>query len=108
MPKEIIKNRKGQKLAVSIEEASNQKGLVFIMHGLGGFKEQPHIETFARVFRDNDYTVVRFDTTNTFGESEGNYENATVTNYYEDLEDVINWARGGRGIKNRFVWRVIA
>ena len=63
------------------------------MHGLGGFKEQPHIETFAESFFELDYTVIRFDTTNTFGESEGNYENATVTNYLEDLEDVIEWAK---------------
>ena len=55
------------------------------MHGLGGFKEQPHIETFAESFFELDYTVIRFDTTNTFGESEGNYENATVTNYLEDF-----------------------
>lgn len=39
------------------------------------------------------YTVVRFDTTNTFGESDGRYEDATTTNYYADLEDVIEWAR---------------
>lgn len=92
MKKEFIKNRKGQKIAVLIEEAENQKGLAFVMHGLGGFKEQPHIKTFADAFRENGYTVVRFDTTNTFGESEGNYEDATTTNYYEDLEDVIKWA----------------
>ena len=93
MEKIFIKNRKNQNVSVIIEKVDNQKGLVFVMHGLGGFKEQPHIEIFAKVFRDNDYTVVRFDTTNTFGESDGNYSDATVTNYYEDLEDVINWSK---------------
>jgi len=92
MIKEIIKNRKNQKMAVMLEEAKNQKGLVFVMHGLGGFKEQPHIEAMANAFKENNYTVVRFDTTNTLGESDGEFEKATVGNYYEDLQDVIKWA----------------
>lgn len=63
------------------------------MHGLGGFKEQDHIATFAEAFKEKGFTVVRFDTTNTFGESDGKYEDATITNYYEDLEDVIRWSK---------------
>lgn len=90
--KEIIKNRKGQKMVVIVERAKPQNGLAFAMHGLGGFKEQSHIQTIAEVFKQNGYTIVRFDTTNTLGESDGNYENATATNYYEDLEDVIKWS----------------
>jgi len=93
MEKIFIKNRHNQNVSVLIEKADNQKGLAFVMHGLGGFKEQPHIENFAKAFRDNNYTVIRFDTTNTFGESDGNYSDATVTNYYEDLEDVISWSQ---------------
>ena len=91
MTKEIIKNRKNQKMVVIIEKSEPQKGLAFVMHGLGGFKEQPHIQTIAESFQQNGYTVIRFDTTNTLGESDGNYEDATTTNYYEDLEDVIKW-----------------
>ncbi|MDP4007394.1 MAG: alpha/beta fold hydrolase [bacterium] len=90
--KNFIKNRRGQRIAVLVEESEDSKGLAFVMHGLGGFKEQPHIETYAGVFLANGYTVVRFDTANTFGESEGDYQDATTTNYYEDLEDVISWA----------------
>lgn len=88
-----IKNRKGQNIVVLVEESKNSKGLAFVMHGLSGNKEQPHIATFAETFKERNYTVVRFDTTNTFGESGGKYEDATVTNYYEDLEDVIIWAK---------------
>ncbi len=89
----FIKNRKEQKIAFLVEKPKSPKGLAFIMHGLGGFKEQPQIETFTRAFFDNGYTTVRFDTTNTLGESDGNYEDATLTNYYEDLEDVIKWSK---------------
>jgi pimeloyl-ACP methyl ester carboxylesterase len=72
------------------------------MHGLGGFKEQPHIQMFAEAFRENGFTTVLFDTTNTFGESDGNYEDATTTNYYEDLEDVIKWAKTQSWYKEPF------
>lgn len=92
MEKIKIKNRKGLNVVVVVERVGPQKGLAFVMHGLSGFKEQPHIQTIADAFRESGYTVVRFDTTNTFGESDGDYENATTTNYYEDLEDVIKWA----------------
>lgn len=91
--KTFVKNRKGQKISVVVEEDPNPKGLAFVMHGLGGYKEQPHIQAFVQGFIDNDFNIVLFDTTNTFGESEGNYEDATTTNYYEDLEDVIDWAK---------------
>ena len=89
----FIKNRKNQKTAILVEKPENPRGLAFIMHGLGGFKEQPHITIYADAFFGNDYVAVRFDTTNSIGESDGNYEDATVTNYYEDLEDVIEWAK---------------
>lgn len=91
--KQFIKNRKNQNISVLVEKSDNPKGLAFVMHGLGGFKEQPHIKTFAKAFKDNNYIVVRFDTTNTFGESDGDYADATVTNYFEDLEDVIEWSK---------------
>lgn len=93
MEKVFIKNRKGLKLAVLIEKSEDQKGLAFVMHGLSGYKEQVHIKIMANAFKDNGYTTVRFDTANTYGESQGgDPQDATVTNYYEDLEDVIKWA----------------
>ncbi len=91
MEKFFIKNRHNQKIAVIVDEGN--AGLVFVMHGLGGFKEQKHIEAIASAFQGSNYTVVRFDTTNSIGESEGEFEKATVGNYYDDLVDVIEWAK---------------
>jgi pimeloyl-ACP methyl ester carboxylesterase len=105
MQKLFIKNRKGQKVAVIEEETKNAKGLAFVMHGLGGFKEQPHVATFAKAFLEKGFTAVRFDTTNSIGESDGKYEDATTTNYYEDLEDVIEWAGKQKWYKEPF-WLV--
>jgi len=88
-----IKNQLGQKLAIVVETSTPQKGLAFVMHGLGGFKEQPHIQVLAETLREKGYTVVTFDTTNSFGESDGDYSDATTTNYEADLEAVIDWAK---------------
>lgn len=103
MEKIFIKNRKNQKLSIVFQRVENPMGLVFILHGLGGSKKQPIIETCAETFLKCNYNTIRFDTTNTFGESDGNYENATTTNYYEDLEDVISWAKNSNFYQEPFV-----
>ncbi|MCK4829604.1 alpha/beta fold hydrolase, partial [bacterium] len=100
--KQTIKNRKGQNVVVLIEEVSNQKGLAFVMHGLGGFKEHLHVQAMADAFKEKGYTVIRFDTTNTIGESDGDYSDATTTNYYQDLEDVISWAKSQKWYQEPF------
>ncbi len=94
MQKLFIKNRKGQKMAVLLEEGPGGAPSAFVMHGLSGNKESPHIQTFAEAFLQNGFTVVRFDTRNTYGESEGNPEDETITEDFADLEDVISWASG--------------
>lgn len=103
MKKLFIKNRKNKNIAVVIDRAESQKGLAFVMHGLGGTKNEPHIETFASAFTGKGFTVIRFDTTNTIGESDGKLEDATLTNYYEDLEDVIEWASSQKWYEEPFV-----
>lgn len=102
MKKLKIKNRKDQQIVVLVEESKKSKGLVFVVHGLGGFKEEEHIKVITDVFKKKEFTTIRFDTTNTFGESDGDYENATVTNYYEDLEDVIKWSQSQQWYKEPF------
>jgi len=102
MNKVIIKNRKNQSIAVVVNETIDSKGLAFIMHGLGGFKEQPHIRAMAEVFEKTNYTTVLFDATNSIGESDGRYEDATMENYYEDFEDVINWSKSQPWYKEPF------
>lgn len=103
MKKVFIKNRKNQKIAVLIDKTKNQKGLAFVMHGLSGCKEHEPIVTIASCFKDKKFTVIRFDTTNTYGESDGSYEKATLTNYYRDLEDVIKWAKTQKFYEEPFV-----
>ncbi len=89
----FIQNRAGKKISILLDLVTDQKGLVFCMHGQGGFKEQSHIQIFTDVFLENTFSVVRFDARNSIGESEGEMEDATITSYYEDLEDVIEWSK---------------
>lgn len=103
MLKITLHNRKQQRIVAEVQESVQPTGLVFIMHGLGGYKEQPQLLAMSEAFFEAGYTVVRFDTTNTLGESDGDYADATVTNYYEDLEDIIVWATGQTWYQEPFV-----
>lgn len=86
-------NREGKKIVVLIENDSGKNGLVFIAHGLAGNKEEKHVQAYANAFLSNDYKVIRWDATHTIGESEGSLIGATITNYFQDFEDVIFWAQ---------------
>lgn len=94
MQKLFIKNRKGQKIALVLEQPEGQArgGLGFILHGHCSVKEVSRVRVMAEVFVDNDIIAVSFDATNSIGESDGQPEKGTATGYYEDLEDVIKWA----------------
>lgn len=58
MNKTTIQNRKGQNVVVLVEEVKNSKGLAFIMHGLGGFKEQTHLQAMTDALREREDTML--------------------------------------------------
>ena len=98
MQKVFINNRYNKKMAVIIEENKKPVGLAFVMHGLGDSKDSRHIKTFSDCFKDNGYNVIRFDATNTGeenadNESDGVFEDSNISTFFEDLEDVIAWAK---------------
>lgn len=98
-----IQNRNNVAIFVVAEGLENKTGLVFVVHGLGGFKEQLHIRAMADTFLEAGYTVVTYDAANTIGESGGRMEDATLTSYFEDLEDVADWASGQAWFKTPFI-----
>ena len=103
MEKIFIKNRQGKKIAVLVEKVKKQKGLAFVMPGLGGKKEDVHVETFVKSFLEKNFTALSFDVSNGIGESDGDYSQASFTNYYNDLCDVINWAKKEKWYQEPFV-----
>ena len=103
MEKFEIKNRYGLKIVGEIRRPENPSGLVFVLHGLGGYKEQQNTVTVVDTFFTNNYIVINFDATNSVGESEGKYENATMQLHYEDLVDVISWGKNQDWYNEPFV-----
>ncbi|HAS80451.1 MAG: hypothetical protein UR25_C0001G0054 [Candidatus Nomurabacteria bacterium GW2011_GWE1_32_28] len=103
MQKFEIKNRKGLNIVINVSVPEVSKGISFLLHGLGGFKEQDHIKALESVLFENNYIVINFDATNSIGESEGKYENTTMQNHYEDLFDVISWAKKQEWYKEPFI-----
>ncbi len=101
--KTLFTNRKGKRIVVQIDPEKYTDKLVFIAHGLGGFKEQPQIQIFTEAFLENNFTVVRWDASSSIGESEGSIENATLTDYYEDFEDLISWAEKQKWYREPFM-----
>ena len=99
----FIKNQRGEKIAVVVERSDKDRCLAFIAHGLGGFKEQLHIKAFNRALRAAGCTTVRWDARDSIGESEGKIEKATFNSYWEDLKEVIGWARKQPWFSQRFI-----
>lgn len=103
MEKFEIVNRHGLRIVGEVTQPQNASGCAFIMHGLGGRKEEKHMLLFAEILASHNYTVINFDATNATGESEGKYENATMQLHYEDLVDVIAWAKTQAWYKEPFL-----
>jgi len=94
MKKLELQNRREQKIVGVLDQPDGEAvGTCVVMHGYGGTKEQAHIQVFANVFLRNGFAVFNFDATNSFGESDGEYENARLGLHTGDLEDVVFWAQ---------------
>ncbi len=92
--KMFITNRKGLKMSVRLNIENENSKLIFLEHGLSSRKEYPHMQVLEEVFSSFGYNVVNIDATNSLNESESSEEGITTTGHYEDLVDVINWAKG--------------
>lgn len=68
MKKLFIKNRHNRSLAVVVDEHPSQRGIAFVLYGMGGYKEQPHIVAFHEALYEAGYTTIRYDASNTIGE----------------------------------------
>jgi pimeloyl-ACP methyl ester carboxylesterase len=102
MEKFFIKNRVGKNISVILEKSDQQCGLAFVMPGLGNKKEEAHIRAMMDSFLAKRFTVLTFDVTNGVGESDGDYSQANFTGYYNDLFDLINWAKSQDWYKEPF------
>ena len=98
-----LSNRHQQKIVIEVKNKTGKAGLAFIAHGLSGHRKQAHIQVYAAAFLEADYCVVLWDVTNSLGESGGELIDATLTGYYQDMEDVIAWAESQFWYQEPFV-----
>lgn len=103
MGKGVLVTSRGEKITFLLENESGTKGLAILIHGMGYTKEEPCIRVSAEALIQQDYVVLRFDTRHSFGESEGSFEQVTLTSSYHDLTEVIQWARRQQWYKEPFV-----
>ncbi|HYV33804.1 MAG TPA: alpha/beta hydrolase [Candidatus Limnocylindria bacterium] len=99
----FIKNKQGQKIAVKVEGENNTKGPVFILHGMWTNMDRPTGNNIAEACVKSGYTAVRFDARNHRGKSDGRPEDATITEFYQDLKEVINWGSQQTWYKEPFI-----
>lgn len=94
MQKLELKNRKGQKIVGVLEKPEGEiKGTCIVQHGWGGAKERPTVQSMKNGFLQSGFQTFNFDTTNSFNESDGDYEKSTLGLHSEDLEDVVKWVQ---------------
>lgn len=88
-----IKNRYGYRVDVSVFVHTQPAPLMFIVHGFGGRQDGVHLKRIAEVFYNKGYTIVTFDTTNSGGTSDTTPEGLSFTAQFQDLEDIVSWAK---------------
>lgn len=94
MEKLILQNRKNQKIVGLLEKPETEiKGTCVVQHGLARNKECPTVLAMTKAFLESGFQTFRFDSTNTFGESDGEYEKSTLGLHSEDLEDITKWVQ---------------
>ena len=93
--KHFIQNPAHEKIAVLVEGLKNPspKGLVFIAHGMSGYKEHHLVRIPAALFLQKGYVVVSYDARYSFGESDGSLDKGWLQTYIDDLNTVIEWAQ---------------
>lgn len=87
--KVLIQNKKGLKLAAVVHkpEGEGKFPAVIILHGFGGRKDEPHMQTLAKDLETAGFVAIRFEASG-MGESEGGVAEFLLTNYYNDLDSV--------------------
>ncbi|MDR2902835.1 MAG: hypothetical protein LBU87_07030 [Lactobacillales bacterium] len=93
-------------MSIRLTIPENKTGLAFIEHGFTGDKNERHMQILEEELSNHGYFVVNIDATNSLNESDSSPEGASFTGHYNDLVDVIEWARGQK-FNNRFYWPVI-
>lgn len=88
-----IRNRNGKRMPATLRAPNSSKGLVVVLHGLGGWKDQYVVVAVANGAVSAGYTALTFDAADSAKAPDANFAGSTTTGYLEDLEDVLAHAK---------------
>lgn len=100
--KKNVKNRNNLNMVVRVSKPEKANKLAIIQHGFSGSKDEKHLVILENKLIEKGYTVINFDATNSVNESQSSTSGITFTSHYNDLEDIINWAKQQSWYKEPF------
>lgn len=80
-------------MSVRLTMSDKIRNLAFIEHGFSGDKNENHMIILEEELSKRGYMVVNIDAIDSLNESESSPKGASFTGHYNDLDDVIEWAR---------------
>lgn len=87
-----LQNRDGKRMpAVLRIPEGESKGTVVLLHGLGGWKDQPILKTLAETYTHDGYVSFAFDDSNGVMSPDGKFFDSTQTRYERDIEDAMEY-----------------
>ena len=93
-----IRNQQGEKIDYSYHQGKEGSDvLVVIGHGVTGNKDRPFVMTLADGLAEEGFATLRMSFTGN-GDSEGTFQDCTITKEVEDLGSVLDVVAAGRQI----------
>jgi alpha-beta hydrolase superfamily lysophospholipase len=90
----VIPNRDGRRMPATLLLPEHPVGTVVVMHGLGGWKDQPIIKCVAELFAQKGYAVLRYDESHAVTSEDNAFFKSTTTQSTRDAEDVLAYVHG--------------
>ena len=88
-----LTNRHGLDLFVRFNGEDNDKPLALVAHGFTDVHDTGHMRAVASALIGQGYNVLVWDATHSWGRSGGSIDQATLTDMYEDMVDIVLWAK---------------
>ncbi len=88
-----IQNGNGENIALTVQKPKSPVSIAVIIHGLGGSQKSEYIRLLTESCLNQNLIIVTFDCRHSFSKSDGDFEDATVSSYLEDLNLIMDWVK---------------
>lgn len=90
----VLTNRDGKRMPATLQLPEGEaKGIALILHGIGGWRNQPVLVAVADEMVRQGYIAFRFDESDGVNSPDNDFFHNTTTHYCRDLEDVLAYVR---------------